>query len=225
MSRISVFSAPFLLGFDSFEERVDRLAKSADGYPPYNIERTIDAEGTERFLVSIAVAGFGASELEVLAGTDRLTGLYNRRKLDQILEDEVVRRRRYGSGFSLIMADLDHFKRVNDTHGHAVGDTVLAEFAHLLRAHTREADALARFGGEEFVIVSRHSTLAGCRVLAEKMRETIAAHRFPVIGELTASFGVAACREDDTAATLLARADAALYRAKHAGRNRVEADS
>jgi HSP20 family molecular chaperone IbpA len=67
MSRISVFSAPFLLGFDSFEERVDRLAKSADGYPPYNIERMVDAEGTEKFLVSIAVAGFGAHELEVLA--------------------------------------------------------------------------------------------------------------------------------------------------------------
>ena len=67
MSRISVFSAPFLLGFDSFEERVDRLAKSADGYPPYNIERMTDADGTERFLISIAVAGFGASELDVVA--------------------------------------------------------------------------------------------------------------------------------------------------------------
>ena len=72
MSRISVFSAPFLLGFDSFEERVDRLAKSADGYPPYNIERTTDAEGTERFLVSIAVAGFGANELEVLAEDNQI---------------------------------------------------------------------------------------------------------------------------------------------------------
>ena len=72
MSRISVFSAPFLLGFDSFEERIDRLAKSADGYPPYNIERTIDAEGTERFLISIAVAGFGASELEVLAEDNQI---------------------------------------------------------------------------------------------------------------------------------------------------------
>ena len=72
MSRISVFSAPFLLGFDSFEERVDRLAKSADGYPPYNIERTIDADGTEKFLVSIAVAGFGASELEVLAEDNQI---------------------------------------------------------------------------------------------------------------------------------------------------------
>jgi HSP20 family molecular chaperone IbpA len=72
MSRISVFSAPFLLGFDSFEERVDRLAKSADGYPPYNIERTVDADGTEQFLVSIAVAGFGASELEVLAEDNQI---------------------------------------------------------------------------------------------------------------------------------------------------------
>lgn len=72
MSRISVFSAPFLLGFDSFEERVDRLAKSADGYPPYNIERRVDAEGTEHFLVSIAVAGFGAGELEVLAEDGQL---------------------------------------------------------------------------------------------------------------------------------------------------------
>src|SRR6218665_1197027 len=72
MSRISVFSAPFLLGFDSFEERVDRLAKSADGYPPYNIERTVEPDGTERFLVSIAVAGFGAGELEVLAEDNQI---------------------------------------------------------------------------------------------------------------------------------------------------------
>ena len=72
MSRISVFSAPFLLGFDSFEERVDRLAKSADGYPPYNIERMIDADGTEKFLVSIAVAGFGASELDVLSEDNQI---------------------------------------------------------------------------------------------------------------------------------------------------------
>ncbi|MGB3335647.1 MAG: Hsp20 family protein [Devosia sp.] len=72
MSRVSVFSAPFLLGFDSFEERVDRLTKSADGYPPYNIERTIEPDGTEKFLVSIAVAGFGAGELEVLAEDNQM---------------------------------------------------------------------------------------------------------------------------------------------------------
>ena len=72
MSRISVFSAPFLLGFDSFEERIDRLAKSADGYPPYNIERTVDADGTERFLISIAVAGFGVGELDVVAEDNQI---------------------------------------------------------------------------------------------------------------------------------------------------------
>src|SRR5688572_19605819 len=161
-------------------------------------------------------------ELEVLAVTDRLTGLFNRRKLDQVLEEEVVRRRRYGSGFSVIIVDLDHFKHVNDTWGHAVGDAVLEEFARVLKENTREADALARLGGEEFVIVCRHSALDGCKALAEKVRETIAAHRFPRVGEVTASFGVASCREDDTAATLLARADVALYQAKKLGRNRVE---
>jgi diguanylate cyclase (GGDEF)-like protein len=161
-------------------------------------------------------------ELEVLAVTDRLTGLFNRRKLDTVLEEEVVRRRRYGAGFSVIIADLDHFKNVNDTYGHAVGDAVLEDFARVLRENTREADALARLGGEEFVIVCRHSALDGCKALAEKVREKVAEHRFPKIGQLTASFGVAACREEDTAATLLARADAALYRAKNAGRDRVE---
>lgn len=161
-------------------------------------------------------------ELEILAVTDRLTGLFNRRKLDQVLEDEVVRRRRYGGGFSVVMVDLDHFKAVNDTYGHAVGDAVLEEVARLLRSRTREADALARLGGEEFVIVCLNSGLEGCTAMADNVREAIAGHTFAHGGRVTASFGVATCREDDTVATLLARADAALYRAKAAGRDRVE---
>jgi diguanylate cyclase (GGDEF)-like protein len=99
---------------------------------------------------------------------------------------------------------------------------VLEEFSRVLRENTREADALARLGGEEFVIVCRHSALDGCKALAEKVRERVAEHRFPRVGQVTASLGVASCREDDTAATLLARADAALYQAKKLGRNRVE---
>ncbi len=161
-------------------------------------------------------------ELEVLAVTDRLTGLFNRRKLDQLLEDELVRRRRYGGGFSVVMIDIDHFKDVNDTHGHAVGDSVLVELARILRERTREADALARQGGEEFVVVCRNPAATGCGAMAESLREAIAEHSFALVGKVTASFGVASCREDDTVATLLARADAALYRAKAAGRNRVE---
>ena len=161
-------------------------------------------------------------ELEVLSVTDRLTGLFNRRKLDQILEEELIRSRRYAINFSVTIMDIDHFKRVNDSHGHVVGDTVLVAMAQILRERTREADALARFGGEEFVMVCRHSGLAGCVSTAEKIREAIAGHDFPQVGHVTASFGAATCREDDDAASLLARADAALYQAKAAGRNRVE---
>jgi len=163
-------------------------------------------------------------ELEVLSVTDRLTGLFNRRKLDEVLEEETVRCKRYGVVFSVIIIDIDHFKHVNDTHGHGVGDMVLAELAAILRVHSREADSLARYGGEEFVIVCSHSGLDGATAHAERIRAAVAAHTFPVVGQVTASFGVAACCESDTAETLLARADAALYRAKTAGRNRVEAD-
>jgi diguanylate cyclase (GGDEF)-like protein len=163
-------------------------------------------------------------ELEVLSVTDRLTGLHNRRKLDEVLEEELVRCRRYGQAFSVIMMDIDHFKRINDSHGHHVGDTVLQEMARILRERTRDADALARYGGEEFVIICRHSSLDGAVETAERIRTAIAGNEFPGVGHATASFGVAACCEGDTSENLLERADAALYRAKGAGRNRVEAD-
>ena len=154
--------------------------------------------------------------------TDKLTGLYNRRKLDELLDEELIRARRYKVEVSIIMLDIDHFKRVNDTYGHGVGDDVLVGMARLLREHTRDADALGRLGGEEFVVVCRHSNAEACLQSAIKLREAIAAHHFPGVGQVTSSFGIASCRPDDTAATLLARADAALYRAKYAGRNRVE---
>ena len=160
--------------------------------------------------------------LEVLSITDKLTGLYNRRKLDELLDDELVRARRYKVDVSIIMLDIDHFKRVNDTYGHAVGDDVLIALARLLRENTRDADALGRLGGEEFVVVCRHSDAGACMMMAGHLRESIAAHHFPAVGQVTASLGIASCRADDTAATLLARADAALYRAKAKGRNRVE---
>jgi diguanylate cyclase (GGDEF)-like protein len=163
-------------------------------------------------------------ELEVLSVTDRLTGLFNRRKLDEVLDEELIRCRRYAVQFAVILMDIDHFKHVNDNHGHPVGDAVLQAMARIARERTRDADALARYGGEEFVIVCRHSTLAGAIESAERIREAIADHYFTGAGHLTASFGVAACCEADTVPSLLERADAALYRAKALGRNRVEAD-
>lgn len=160
--------------------------------------------------------------LEVLSVTDKLTGLYNRRKLDALLDEELVRAQRYQGEVSIIMLDIDHFKRVNDTYGHGVGDEVLIAMSKLLREQTREVDALGRLGGEEFLVVCPHSSAAGSLSIAAKLREAIAEHHFSGVGQVTSSFGIAICRPGDTAATLLARADAALYRAKGAGRNRVE---
>ncbi len=163
------------------------------------------------------------NELEILAVTDKLTGLANRRKLDQVLDEELIRARRYGVELSIAVMDIDHFKRVNDTHGHATGDLVLESLARILRQSTRDADLVARMGGEEFVVVCRHTGLDDCRMVAEKIRAAIESHGFSGIGSVTASFGVAAFERDDSSASLLARADAAAYRAKAGGRNRVEA--
>lgn len=162
------------------------------------------------------------AELEVLSVTDRLTGLFNRRKLDAVLDEEVALTRRYGSGFAVVLIDIDHFKQINDTWGHAAGDEVLVALAQLLRECTRAVDAVARYGGEEFVIVCRHPQPGSCRTVADKLRQRIAAHVFPHVGHLTASFGIAAYKPDEDVATLLGRADAALYRAKKGGRDRVE---
>ncbi len=160
-------------------------------------------------------------ELELLSVTDRLTGLFNRRKLDQILDEELMRSRRYGTGFSLMMIDIDHFKQVNDRYGHGVGDSVLLGLARMMRERTRESDVLARYGGEEFVMVCRHSNQDGCLAAAENLRMAIAAHDFPKVGRVTTSIGTATYQEDDDADNLLRRADAALYQAKAAGRNQV----
>ena len=109
--------------------------------------------------------------LEVLSVTDKLTGLYNRRKLDELLDEELIRARRYKVDVSIIMLDIDHFKRVNDSYGHGVGDEVLIAMAQLLRDHTRDADALGRLGGEEFVVVCRHSNAAASLRTAMKLRD------------------------------------------------------
>jgi len=161
-------------------------------------------------------------ELEVLSVTDKLTGLFNRRKLDQVLDEELIRSRRFDVEFALIIIDLDNFKRVNDTHGHGAGDDVLVRLAQILRHTTRDADAIGRLGGEEFLVVCRHSSLEGALEDADRIRQAIEAHDFTGVGQVTASLGVASVRADDSAASLLARADAALYRAKDTGRNRVE---
>ena len=164
-------------------------------------------------------------EVERLARTDPLTGLANRRHFMETLEREVERSERYGRPLSLVALDMDHFKAVNDSHGHAAGDDVLREAARALRAVCRDVDTAARLGGEELALILPETDAAGARTVAERLREHIVstAHRSPA-GEafrVTASLGVATARHGATGEALLQAADEALYRAKGAGRNQV----
>jgi diguanylate cyclase (GGDEF)-like protein len=161
-------------------------------------------------------------ELRRLANTDGLTSIYNRSKIEQILTIEVLRSRRYKHPLSIIIADIDHFKNVNDTYGHSVGDVVLAGIASLMKQHVREVDTIGRWGGEEFLIVCPETTADGARKLAEKLRKKIERHHFKDIGIKTVSMGVAQIEEDDWDEDMIKRADKNLYKAKRGGRNRVE---
>jgi two-component system cell cycle response regulator len=166
------------------------------------------------------------TRLEVLAHTDPLTQSLNRRALTVRLVSEMDRARRYDAVLSMLMVDLDHFKKINDTMGHLVGDDVLREVAQLLQESVRSVDFVARYGGEEFVVVLPETQLPGAAKFAERMRERIANSSFVQQhggARLTASIGVACypTSEVHTVDDLFSRADEALYRAKAEGRNRV----
>ena len=148
--------------------------------------------------------------------TDPLTGVNNRRGLDDALNTQFALKTRYEEMFSVVMFDIDHFKEVNDQEGHLHGDHVLQELARLFDELVRETDMVARYGGEEFVIVMPHTEIAGACIIAERLRAKVDNEL-----SITVSGGVAAVQEGDSQETLIARADAALYGAKSAGRNHV----
>jgi diguanylate cyclase (GGDEF)-like protein/PAS domain S-box-containing protein len=163
-------------------------------------------------------------ELKRLATIDALTGAYNRRYFMKLAEKDLTRFRRYSFPLSLIMFDLDNFKRINDTYGHGVGDLVLGKTGELTRQHLRESDFLGRLGGEEFGIVLVECDLAGAEEVAQRLRESFQATSFEQDGKniiFTASFGVAELGNGEDLSQLMARADRALYEAKNTGRNRV----
>ncbi|TBH21163.1 GGDEF domain-containing protein [Thermus thermamylovorans] len=157
------------------------------------------------------------------AHTDFLTGLRNRRYLEQALERELFRVRRYGRPLSLVVLDLDGFKGVNDAYGHEAGDRVLKAVAATLEAHVRQSDRVVRLGGEEFAVLLPETSLAQALGLAQRLRQAVATLRVPPVERLSASFGVAQARPEDSSLSLLKRADEAMYRAKRRGKNRVEA--
>lgn len=160
-------------------------------------------------------------ELERLSVTDALTGLYNRRHLMGTLANEVQRSRRLKRAFSVLLADVDHFKSYNDTHGHLAGDAALVKTAEILRKMTRAVDSVARYGGEEFVVMLLETTIATAAIVAERIRARVAAEEFGG-GRLTMSVGAAEYpTHGDTPEELIASADRAMYQAKGAGRDRV----
>lgn len=161
-------------------------------------------------------------ELARSASTDGLTGLWNRSRIEQLFARECARARRYGTPFSVILIDIDHFKEVNDTHGHTVGDTVLRQFAQLLRNNVRQVDQVGRLGGEEFLIVLPEINAKQARAAAETLRQRINHHQFETVQHKTASFGVTQYYGKETLQSMLDRVDQALYAAKNNGRDRVE---
>lgn len=182
-----------------------------------------DVQLVERFCAHASLAIGNArlrAEIERLATTDPLTGLANRRRFEEVLAAEVVRTRRHGVPFAVVTVDVDHFKSVNDTHGHAVGDDVLVAVAGVLADECRATDLAARTGGEEFVVLLPETDLPHAAVLADRIRQAVKADSGPI--SVTISAGVAAFPEtSDDAHRLLVAADEALYQAKTQGRDQV----
>jgi len=173
-------------------------------------------------LISLAVSNADARErLARMAKTDPLTGLLNHGAFHQRLDEEIQRAARHGSSLSLALLDLDNFKEVNDRHGHRAGDEALRVVADLAKSHLRETDVLGRVGGEELAWLMPESDLAGATVAAERLRATTAVTPIVDVGPVTASIGVAELEEAGSAGDLFGWADAAMYRAKEAGRNQV----
>gem|GEM_PF-1536717 len=201
---------------------VEVKAKMVEIGKPYMLSLVRDI--TERKLAEAEVQKL-QEQLREQALHDPLTGLYNRRYLDETVNRELTRATRYNQPLGIVMCDLDHFKLVNDTHGHLAGDEVLRVFAELLKKHARDSDIICRFGGEEFVLFLPDMPPAVAYQRAEQLRTELAAKRItlgPAVIQVTASFGVAAFPENGkTMDSLVSAVDTAMYCAKEAGRNRV----
>ena len=215
---------------------IRNLAEGARAYENGRLEYRVPVEGNDElgnlsrtFNQMAAALQKERGRLTEMSTTDELTQLKNFRHFATRLEEEVRRADRYGHKLSLLLVDIDNFKRYNDAHGHPAGNEVLRVIGRLLRDNARATDILARFGGEEFAAILPETTKADALGLAEKMRRLIELHSFPgeeyqPNGQLTVSIGVAAVPEDTAESPLLLdAADRALYAAKHAGRNRVVA--
>ena len=169
------------------------------------------------------------TKVETLASVDSLTGLFNRRRFEAVIEKEFKRSMRYNVSLSCLMLDIDHFKKVNDTFGHSVGDGVLLETVKIIQNNIRDVDTVARWGGEEFIIMSPNTSKNNALVVADRIRKSMANQSFPNVGDkkITISIGIADIPDQaiNTKEQLINAADQALYGAKKSGRNRVRLNS
>lgn len=213
---------------DRRDELIQGFEAGADDYitKPFEVEELKARVRTGARIVELQEQLIAAREqLRIEAMHDALTGLLNRAAFFDILQKEMARAARQGTPLALVMADLDHFKDLNDRYGHLAGDAVLRETARRLRASLRESDFVGRYGGEEFVIAVPAS-LTGAVAVAERFRASICADPVRAANEsiaVTMSLGVAGTCDPNQFGQLLRAADEALYRAKHGGRNKVEA--
>jgi diguanylate cyclase (GGDEF)-like protein len=192
----------------------------------YLVKGEISPRSLERSLRYALKLGDTLEALRLLATRDQLTGMLNRREFDRIMAEEAERSQRFGQPLALVMVDIDHFKAVNDTHGHPAGDAVLKEVAKILTAQLRTVDRVARFGGEEFALILVQTGRGAAGDVAQRVVEAVAANPVVIQGgptlSLTISAGVAVLPNDVSRIDLLVgAADRSLYAAKRGGRNRV----
>jgi len=160
-------------------------------------------------------------KLKKLATVDALTGIYNRYSVNQKIEEEISRMKRFNGVFALMMFDIDFFKKVNDTYGHDVGDYVLQEFSKIVTHSIRTTDIFGRWGGEEFMLLAPNESLKGAILLAEKIRKNVEEYEFKTVKKITVSIGLTVCNGYSEKEKLLKKVDEALYKAKESGRNKV----
>ena len=164
-----------------------------------------------------------ADKIKRISEEDYLTKLSNRRKIHEVIENEISRSKRYNSTFAIILLDIDNFKITNDNFGHNTGDQLLVQISGIIRQTIRESDIASRWGGEEFLVFCPHTNIDGAFSLAEKLRSNIEKNEFEDVGYKTSSFGVTQIEHADTVQSLIQRADEALYSAKNSGKNMVMA--
>jgi diguanylate cyclase (GGDEF)-like protein len=175
----------------------------------------------EYFLPSQLAKCLCARVAKCMRVTNTLTGVANRMHFDLLLEHSFHQAQREKTLLTLIFFDIDHFKSVNDIHGHITGDYVLKELANLVKDNLRQSDTLARWGGEEFIIILPNTSIDSASHLAKKLQSIIENKKFEIVTKITCSFGVTQLRENEEKGALLARLDELLYKAKESGRNRV----